>query len=106
MIDRLDAGALNAEALENVRLTAAELGKTISNLPFHLEKMQKKLEFSDLPAGLKDLIDGMITRVESKIGKKDADIATQSLKSYMSGADVYSQGEVQSEMSKLLRLLT
>jgi len=48
----------------------------------------------------------MITRVEAKIGKEDADIATKSLKSYMSVADLYSQGEVQSEMSKLLRLLT
>jgi hypothetical protein len=106
MIDRLDAGALNAEALENVRLSAAELGKTISNLPLPFGKEAEKVRFSDLPAGLKDLIEGMITRVESKIGKEDADIATQSLKSYMSGADVYSQGEVQSEMSKLLRLLT
>ena len=106
MIDRLDAGSLNAEALENVRLTAAELGKTISNLPLPFGEDAQKIKFSDLPAGLKDLIEGMITRVESKIGKKDADIATQSLKSYMSGADLYSQGEVQSEMSKLLRLLT
>ena len=106
MIDRLDSKALNAEALENVRLTAAELGKTISNLPLPFGQDAQKIRFSDLPSGLKDLIDKMITRVEAKIGKKDADIATQSLKSYMSGADVYSQGEVQSEMSKLLRLLT
>ena len=106
MIDRLDTGALNAEALENVRLTAAELGKTISNLPLPFGEEAQKVRFSDLPAGLKDLIEGMIDRVESKIGKKDADIATQSLRSYMSGSDVYSQGEVQSEMSKLLRLLT
>jgi hypothetical protein len=106
LIDRLDTGALNARALENVRLTAAELGKTIANLPLPFGKDATKVRFSDLPAGLKDLIDSMITRVETKIGKKDADIATQSLKSYMSGADVYSQGEVQSEMSKLLRLLT
>jgi hypothetical protein len=106
MIDRLDSKALNPEALENVRLTAAELGKTIANLPLPFGKDAEKIKFSDLPAGLKDLIDQMITRVESKIGKKDADIATQSLRSYMAGADVYSQGEVQSEMSKLLRLLT
>lgn len=106
MIDRLDSGALNARALENVRLTAAELGKTIANLPLPFGKEASKIRFSDLPAGLKDLIDSMITRVESKIGKKDADIATKNLKSYMSGSDVYSQGEVQSEMSKLLRLLT
>lgn len=106
LIDRLDTKALNPRALENVRLTAAELGKTIANLPLPFGKEASKIRFSDLPAGLKDLIDSMITRVEAKIGKEDADIATKSLKSYMSGADLYSQGEVQSEMSKLLRLLT
>jgi hypothetical protein len=106
MIDRLDTKALNPEALENVRLTAAELGKTIANLPLPFGKESSKLRFSDLPAGLKDLIEKMITRVEAKIGKEDAAIATKGLQSYMSGADVYSQGEIQSEMSKLLRLLT
>jgi hypothetical protein len=106
LIDRLDSKALNAEALENVRETAGELGRVIANLPLPFGKDATKLRFSDLPSGLKDLIDQMITRVEAKIGKKDADIATKSLKSYMAGADVYSQGEVQSEMSKLLRLLT
>ena len=106
LIDRLDSKALNAEALENVRETAGELGRVIANLPLPFGKDATKLRFSDLPSGLKDLIEEMITRVEAKIGKEDADIATQSLKSYMSGADVYSQGEVQSEMSKLLRLLT
>jgi len=105
-IDRLDSNALNARSLENVRATAAELGKVISNLPLPFGSDTEKLKFSDLPSGLKDLIDQMITRVEAKIGKKDADIATQSLKSYMSGADVFSQAEVQSEMSTLLRLLT
>jgi hypothetical protein len=106
MIDRLDAKALNPEALENVRSTAAELGRVIANLPLPFGKDAEKLKFSDLPSGLKDLIENMITRVEAKIGKKDADIATQELRSYMAGADVYSQGEVQSQMSKLLRLLT
>jgi hypothetical protein len=106
LIDRLDTNALNPEALENVRATAAELGKTIANLPLPFGKDASKLRFSDLPSGLKDLIEQMITRVEAKIGKEDSDIATKGLKSYMSGADVYSQGEVQSEMSKLLRLLT
>jgi hypothetical protein len=106
MIDRIDSKALNPEALENVRATAAELGTVISNLPLPFGKDAEKLKFSDLPSGLKDLIGQMITRVEAKIGKKDADIATQDLKAYMSGADVYSQSEVQSEMSTLLRLLT
>ena len=106
MIDRLDTGALNAKALENVQNSARELGRVISNLPLPFGAEAEKLRFSDLPSGLKDLIDGMISRVESKIGKEDSDIATAELKSYMSGADVYSQGEIQSQMSKLLRLLT
>ena len=106
MLDRLDEGALNKEALENVKNSAAELGRVISNLPLPFGEDAEKIKFSDLPAGLKDLIKNMIDRVESKIGKEDADEATKSLKSYISGSDVYSQGEVQSEMSKLLRLLT
>lgn len=106
MIDRIDSKALNPEALENVRATAGELGTVIANLPLPFGQDAEKLRFSDLPSGLKDLIGQMITRVEAKIGKKDADIATQDLRSYMSGADLYSQGEVQSEMSTLLRLLT
>ena len=106
IVDRIDTKALNPESLENVRLSAQQLGKAISNLPLPFGKDASKLKYSDLPTGLKDLIEQMITRVEAKIGKEDADIATQSLKSYMSGADLYSQGEIQSEMSKLLRLLT
>jgi len=106
MLERLDTQALNPRALENVRTTAAELGKVIANLPLPFGKDAEKLKFSDLPSGLKTLIDSMITRVEAKIGKEDADIATADLKSYMSGADYYSQGEVQSQMNKLLRLLT
>jgi hypothetical protein len=105
-VDRLDSGALNATSLENVRLSAKELGQTIANLPLPFGREADKIRFSDLPSGLKDLVGNMIDRVEKKIGKKDGDIATASLKSYMSGADVYSQSEVQSEMSKLLRLLT
>jgi hypothetical protein len=48
----------------------------------------------------------MITRVENKIGQKDADIATKGMKDFMSGQEVYSQSEISSQMSKLLRLLT
>jgi len=105
MLDRLDTKALNPEALGNVRATAAELGKAISNLPLPFGKDAEKIKYSDLPSGLKDLIEGMVNRVESKIGKEDAAIATDKLKTYMSGGDLFSQGEVQSEMSKLLRLL-
>mgnify|MGYP006871049265 CR=1 FL=1 len=53
-----------------------------------------------------DLMEKMITRVEDKIGKKDADIATHEMKDFMSGQEVYSQSEISSQMSKLLRLLT
>ena len=106
LIDRLDSKALNPKALANVKSTARELGRVIANLPLPFGEEAQKLKFSDLPSGLKDLIETMMTKVEAKIGKKDADVATANLKSYISGADVYSQSEVQSEMSKLLRLLT
>ena len=48
----------------------------------------------------------MISKVEDKIGKDDADVATEELKSFMSGADYYNQSEISSQMAKLLRLLT
>jgi hypothetical protein len=105
-IDRLDSGALDATKLENVRNTAGELGKVIANLPLPFTNQAQKVRFSDLPPALSNLIDDMITRVEAKIGKEDADIATADLKSFMSGGDVYSQAEISSKMATLLRLLT
>ena len=106
VIDRLDTGALNRESLENVRNTAGQLGTVIANLPFAFGQDAQKIRFSDIPPALKDLIEKMITRVEDKIGQKDADIATKDLKGFMSGSDYYSQSEISSQMSKLLRLLT
>jgi hypothetical protein len=106
IIDRLDSGALNAEALENVRSSARALGSVIANLPLPFESPTAKLRFSDLPPVLRDLIEDMISRVEQKIGKEDADEATKKLRSYKSGGDAFSQSEVSSEMSTLLRLLT
>jgi translation initiation factor 2B subunit (eIF-2B alpha/beta/delta family) len=102
----LDTGALNPEAIGNVRNSAGELGKVIANLPFAFGKDAQKIRFSDVPPALQDLMEKMITRVEDKIGKKDADIATQGMKDFMSGQEVYSQSEISSQMSKLLRLLT
>ena len=64
------------------------------------------MRYSDIPPALKDLMEDMITRVEAKIGQEDADIATRDLKTFMSGSDLYSQSEISSQMSKLLRLLT
>jgi len=106
IVDRLDTGALNAEAIGNVRDSAGELGKVIANLPFAFGEDAQKIRFSDVPPALQSLMEKMITRVEDKIGKKDADVATQGMKDFMSGQEVYSQSEISSQMSKLLRLLT
>lgn len=106
IIDRLDAKALNPDALENIRTTSAELGKVIANLPFGFGQEAEKIRFSDIPPALKKLMEDMITRVEAKIGQEDADIATADLKSFMSGGDYYNQSEISSQMAKLLRLLT
>lgn len=106
IIDRLDTGALNADSISNVREGARQLGKTIASLPFNFGEQAEKLRYSDLPPALRDLIEDMIKKVEAKIGPEDADIATKDLKSFMSGIDVYSQSDVSSQMSKLLRLLT
>jgi hypothetical protein len=106
IIDRLDSGALNAESLENVRSSARALGQVIANLPLPFDSPGTKLRFSDLPPVLRDLIDDMVAKVEQKIGKEDADIATEALRKYKSGGDAFSQSEVSSEMSTLLRLLT
>lgn len=105
-VDRLDTGALNKESLENITRTTTDLGKVIANLPLPFANQAQKVRYSDLPPALQELVENMITKVEEKIGKEDADVATQELRGFMSGSDVYSQGEVSSQMNKLLRLLT
>jgi hypothetical protein len=105
-LDRLDTKALNPKDLENVKTTAGELGKVIANLPLPFGQDAQKLRFSDLPAGLQDLMGNMADRVVQKIGKKDGEVAVHNLRSYMAGGDYFNQGEIQSEMSKMLRLLT
>jgi len=106
IIDRLDANALNPDSIENIRSSARELGKVVANLPFSFGNENEKMRYSDLPPALKNLLDDMITRVEDKIGKKDADQATVDLKSFMRGGDYFTQQEISSQLSKLLRLLT
>jgi len=106
LIERLDTKALNPEALENIRTSSAELGKVIANLPFAFGETATKIRFSDVPPALQKLMEDMIKKVEDKIGQEDADIATEELKSFMSGADYYNQSEISSQMAKLLRLLT
>ena len=106
MLDRLDTKALNPKALENVRNTARAGGVAFANLPLPFGDENEKLKFSDLPADFKTLMEDMVTRVEAKIGKEDAEIATKDLKSYMSGGDLLSQAEIQSQFNTMLRLLT
>ena len=105
-IDRLDTGALNKESLENITRTTTDLGKVIANLPLPFANQAQKVRYSDLPPALQDLVENMITKVEEKIGQKDADIATKEMKAFMSGSDVYSQSDISSQMNTLLRLLT
>jgi len=106
ILNRLDEGSLNKVSLENVRATAAELGKVISNLPLPFTNQAQKVRFSDLPPALKDLMENMVERVEKKIGKDDAAEATAELKGFMSGSDVFSQSDISSQMARMLRLLT
>jgi len=106
IIGRLDSGALNNRALENVRASAKELGTVIANLPLGFNNQAEKVRYSDLPPALRDLMDNMVAKVEAKIGKEDADIATEKLRQFKSGSDVFNQSNISSEMSKLLRLLT
>jgi len=106
LLDRLDSGSLNKVSLENVRNTAAELGKVIANLPLPFKNQAEKVRFSDLPPALQQLMEDMIDRVEKKIGKDDAAEVTSGLKGFLSGSDVYSQSDISSQMAKMLRLLT
>lgn len=106
IIDRLDTKALNPDSLENVRNSAKELGRVIANLPFAFGQQAEKIRFSDVPPVLKKLIKDMIIRVEAKIGQEDADVVTSDLKNFMSGGRYFSQSDISSQMSTLLRLLT
>lgn len=106
IVDRLDAGGLNPQSLENIRSSARALGQVISNLPLPFGQDTSKVKYSDLPPALRNLMDDMISRVEDKIGAEDADIATAKLRNFRSGGDAFSQSEVSSEMSTMLRLLT
>jgi hypothetical protein len=106
IVDRLDSGALNAKSNENVRNSTRELGKVIANLPLPFDNQTQKIRYSDMPAALKELTESLISKVEDKIGKEDADEATKMLRSFKSGNDYYSQGEISSQLNRMLRLLT
>jgi hypothetical protein len=106
LLDRLDSGALDPQALENVKASARALGEVLGNLALPFGNENKKLKFTDLPPALRNLMEEMMSRVEKKIGKDDAEVVNKKLKSYRAGGDVFSQSEVSSELSTLLRLLT
>jgi DNA-binding ferritin-like protein len=106
IVDRMNTGALDSTALTNVRTGAKALAETISNLPLPFSDQSQKVRFSDLPPALANLMKDMITKVEDKVGEKDAGDATSELKSFMAGGDMYSQSEISSKMNTLLRLLT
>jgi hypothetical protein len=65
-----------------------------------------KIRYSDLPPALRNLMDNMVSRVEEKLSPEDAAKATESVKGFMSGSDLYSQADISSQMAKMLRLLT
>jgi hypothetical protein len=106
VIDRIDSGGLNPDALENIRSSTAALGQLIANLPLPFGDQTDKLRYTDLPPVLKNMIDDMMDRVEQKIGKEDANAATENLRKFKSGSSVMSQSDVSSEMNVMLRLLT
>ena len=106
IVDRLDTGALDKRSLENVRSGVTALSEAISNLPLPFQDQSQKIRFSDVPPALADLMQDMMKKVEEKIGKEDAKASNEKLASFISGSDVFSQGEISAEMNKLLRLLT
>jgi hypothetical protein len=106
MVDNIESGVLDPESIANVRNGAAELGKVLAHLPLPQGDPNAKVRFTDLPKSTRDLVDGMITRVISKVGEEDAASAIAVLKSFMSGGRTMAADEMSSELNKLLRLLT
>lgn len=105
-LDRLDKGALDKDALSNVREASRDLGRAISNLPLPFDNQAAKVRFSDIPPTLRDLMQDLVKRVHEKIGNEDGQKATAKLRSFMSGGDMFAQSEISREMSRFLRLLT
>jgi hypothetical protein len=106
MVDEIKDGVLDPESINNVRNGARELGKALAYLPLPQGDPNAKVRFSDLPKTTKDLIEGMIERVETKLGVDDAADAVANLKSLMAGGRSMASDELSAELNKLLRLLT
>lgn len=105
-IDRMDKGALDKDAIGNIRDATTDLANVIANLPLPFDNQAQKVRYSDLPPALRDLIDDFISQVENKLGAKEAASAVGPLKSFKSGGDVFAQGEINQQLNVLLRLLT
>lgn len=106
VLNQLNSGSLNPQALENIRSSARSLGQVISNLPLPFSDQTEKVRYSDLPPVLRNLMEDMMKRVEEKIGKDDATIANRNLADFRAGGKMFSQSDISSEMSTMLRLLT
>lgn len=106
LLDRIDSKSLTGPSLENVRAASKELGEVIGNLPLPFGDENAKLRFSDLPPALKNLMTNMVDRVGKKLGEKDGKQATDDIAEFMRGGDLFSQADISSAMTKMLRLLT
>jgi len=106
LLDRIDSKSLTGPSLENVRAASKELGKVIGNLPLPFGDENAKLRFSDLPPALKNLMTNMVDRVGKRLGEKDGSQATSDIAEFMRGGDLFSQADISSAMTKMLRLLT
>ena len=105
LLNRIDSGALGS-SLESVRDASEELGKVIGNLPLPFDNQNAKLRFSDLPPALKNLMINMVEKVNNKLGEKEGSEATSDIDEFMRGGDLFSQADISSTMSRMLRLLT
>jgi hypothetical protein len=105
LLNRIDSGALGS-SLESVREASEELGKVIGNLPLPFDDQNAKLRFSDLPPALKNLMLNMVEKVNNKLGEKEGSEATSDIDEFMRGGDLFSQADISSTMSRMLRLLT
>ena len=75
-------------------------------LPVSKVNKSDQIRYSEVPPALQKLIKDLISKVEDKIGKDEADTKTEQLREFMTSKNYYSQSEISSQMAKLLRVLT
>ena len=75
-------------------------------LPVSKVNKNDQIRYSEVPPALQKLIKDLISRVEDKIGKDEADTKTEQFREFMTSKNYYSQSEISSQMAKLLRVLT